>query len=281
MDIFPTHLPSPAKINRFLHVINKRTDGYHQIETLIQFLEFSDTLLFEAIEQPKIVRVDQHEYKLPDEDLIVRAAKLLQSEYPKTKRHGIRITLNKVIPPGSGLGGGSSNAATTLWALNHLWRLAIPRHRLATLGLQLGADVPVFVHGHAAFVSGIGEQIEIRDPAERWLCICLPPIMVSTSKVFAHFDRRHLDGKYHNHLEPVATSLYPPIKAALACLRNHADSRMSGSGCAVYADFSTREQAEEIAAKLPDELDYIITRTCNHHPLRDFGLRPGNKPIFC
>ena len=151
--------PAPAKINRFLRVLGRRADGYHQLETLFQFLEFADTLSFETLAQPRIRRIDRHDFELPEADLSICAAKLLQATVPEAAGRGVTITLRKVIPPGSGLGGGSSNAATTLLALNHLWQLGLTRRRLAALGLQLGADVPVFVHGRAARASGIGEVL--------------------------------------------------------------------------------------------------------------------------
>lgn len=281
-------LPSPAKINRFLHVIGKRADGYHELKTLFQFLALADTLRFESLPQPTILRVDQHDFTLPDEDLTIRAAKLLQPP-----GHGVRITLNKVIPPGSGLGGGSSNAATTLLALNHLWKLGLTRDRLAELGLQLGADIPVFIHGHAALASGIGEvlsPIADNDAPTQWLCVCLPPVNVSTAEVFAQMrklipvSQNHTNTDTHatdchpdqsrNDLQPITVALYPEVATALACLRRYGDARMSGSGGATYVGFDSQKQAECVAAQLPKHLPKsftcFVTRTTNHHPLVDF-----------
>ena len=275
-------LPAPAKINRFLRVTGRRDDGYHQLETLFQFLEFADTMRFEVSQQPRIRRIDRHDFELPEQDLSVRAARLLQATIPAAATRGATITLQKKIPPGSGLGGGSSNAATTLLALNHLWRLDLPRTRLAELGLQLGADVPVFVHGRAALATGIGEILEPFDPPEQWLCVCLPPIHVSTARVFSHLPLKpatepaagpvagnadKIDDTLGNDLEPVAAKLYPEVALALAHLRRYADARLSGSGAAVYASFDSREQAEHAVAQLPDELPAFVTRSCNRHPL--------------
>ena len=287
-------LPAPAKINRFLRVTGRRADGYHQLETLFQFLEFADIMRFEVSQQPRIRRIDRHDFELPEQDLSVRAARLLQTTIPAAATRGATITLQKKIPPGSGLGGGSSNAATTLLALNHLWRLGVPRTRLAELGLQLGADVPVFVHGRAALATGIGEILEPFDPPEQWLCVCLPPVHVSTARVFSHLPLKpatepatesatesaaesvaepvagnadKIDDTLGNDLEPVAAKLYPEVALALAHLRRYADARLSGSGAAVYASFDSREQAEHAVAQLPDDLPAFVTHSRNRHPL--------------
>ena len=273
----PVEFPAPAKINRFLRVTGRRADGYHQLETQFQFLEFADTLRFEVLAQPRIRRIDRHDFELPEADLSICAARLLQATVPEAAGRGVTITLHKVIPPGSGLGGGSSNAATTLLALNHLWQLGMTRRRLADLGLQLGADVPVFVHGRAALASGIGEVLAPCDPApaERWLCVCLPPVKVSTARVFSHPQLRPESqtrdpDRTGNDLEPVTTLLYPEVAAALAHLRRYGDARMSGSGAAVYAEFDSRAQAAhaaEAATRLPGGLRGIVTRSVNRHPL--------------
>lgn len=261
----------------------RRADGYHQLETRFQFLEFADTLRFEALEQPRIRRIDRHDFELPEADLSICAARLLQATVPEAAGRGVTITLHKVIPPGSGLGGGSSNAATTLLALNHLWKLGMTRRRLAALGLQLGADVPVFVHGRAARAGGIGEVLEPcdPDPAERWLCVCLPPVNVSTARVFSHPQLRRIPrirppampaggcdpDKTGNDLEPVTALLYPEVAEALAHLRRYGDARLSGSGAAVYAEFDSRAQAAQAATRLPGDLHGFVTRSVNRHPL--------------
>ncbi len=285
-------LPAPAKINRFLHLTGRRADGYHELETLFQFLDFADTLSFEALPRPRIRRIDRHDFALPDEDLSIRAARLLQETFPAAGKRGVAITVQKTIPPGSGLGGGSSNAATTLLALNHLWQLGLSRRRLAGLGLELGADVPVFVHGRAALGRGIGEQLEPANPAERWLCLCLPPVQVSTARVFSHAQldpgprgRRPAVGdadETGNDLEAVASLLYPEVGEALAQLRRHSAAgadgagagagaaRMSGSGGAVYAEFDTRAEAQRAAAQLPADFTAVVTRSRNRHPMLDF-----------
>lgn len=271
-------LPAPAKINRFLRVIGQRADGYHQIETQFQFLDFADSLRFENAPAPHIRRIDQHHYNLPKDDLIIRAARLLQAEdataTATASTRGAVITLHKKIPPGSGLGGGSSNAATTLLALNQLWQLGLSRARLAELGAQLGADVPLFVGGRAALASGIGDLLKPCAPAEQWLCVCLPPVQVSTAEVFAHpnlarasADAPHPTG---NDLEPITTLLHREVADALTHLRRYGDAQMSGSGAAVYVGFDSRAQAEQAVAQLPDHLPGFASRACNRHPLLDF-----------
>ena len=270
-------LPAPAKINRFLRVLGRRADGYHELETLFQFLELADTLRFEASAKPRIERIDRHDFELPEADLCLRAALLLQETAPETARRGVTITLKKTIPPGSGLGGGSSNAATTLLALNHLWQLGLSRARLAALGLQLGADVPVFVHGLAARGRGVGEALTACNPTEQWLCLCLPPVSVSTARVFSRFRPEAADPNAAgrgNDLEPVTAALYPEVANALAVMRRHADARLSGSGAAVYAAFDAHARAMGMmhkarAARLPG-VRILVTRAVNRHPLVDF-----------
>jgi len=263
--------PAPAKINLYLHVRGRRADGMHELETQFQFLEFADTLQFDTSARG-IRRIDRHDFALPDEDLSVRAAKLLQSAGGGAR--GAAITLRKVIPPGSGLGGGSSNAATTLLALNHLWRLRLPRARLAELALQLGADVPVFVHGRAATAGGIGEALTPADAPERWLCLCLPPLAVSTARVFANYSpgRAAARAPHGNDLEAVTARLHPEVAAALARMRRHAEARMSGSGAALYSLFDSRDAALRAVAQLPD-LAAVVTRSRNRHPLCDLPRR--------
>ncbi len=266
-------LPAPAKINLFLHVLRRRGDGYHDVRTLFQFLDFGDTLVFEAIDQPDIQRIDRHGFALPVEDLIIRAAKLLRAAYPQAAARGTVITVHKRIPPGSGLGGGSSCAATTLLALNRLWRLGASVPQLAELGRQLGADVPVFIRGRAALASGIGATLTPCNPPQCWLCLAVPPVQVSTAEVFAHpalrcdASRPAAAGAADNDLAPVAALLHPEVGAALAALGAHGEARMSGSGGAVYARFATRQQAGIAAAGLPASLNAFVTRSRNRHPL--------------
>ncbi|MDD9874470.1 MAG: 4-(cytidine 5'-diphospho)-2-C-methyl-D-erythritol kinase [Gammaproteobacteria bacterium] len=276
-DRTPLQLPAPAKINRFLHVLGRRADGFHRLETLFQLLQWADRLGFGVLEQPHIRRIDRHPFHLPEADLCVRAAQLLQAACPPAAGRGVTITLTKTIPPGSGLGGGSSNAATTLLALNHLWQLGLTRARLAQLGLQLGADVPLFIYGRAALAGGVGEVLKACEPAEKWLLICVPPVEVSTARVFAHLRADGPGGDdlsdrapNGNDLEAVTARLYPEVGQVLAWLRRHGDARMSGSGGAVYAEFNSRAEAGSAASALPDGWNGRVTRALNRHPLADF-----------
>ena len=271
-------LPAPGKINRYLRVLGRREDGFHEIETQFQFIAWADRLTFEALDSPQIRRIDRHDFALPAEDLCVRAARLLQAECPAAAGRGAVITARKTIPPGSGLGGGSSNAATTLLALNRLWQLGLSRDRLAELGLRLGADVPLFVRGRAALARGIGEKLTPQAPPEKYLCICIPAA-VSTARVFAEFrpddcgDRSESDAAdpTGNDLESAAARLYPAIGDALAQLRSRGmNAHLTGSGGAIFAEFNSRAEANRAAAALPDNLPARVTPTLNRHPLADF-----------
>jgi len=295
-------LPAPGKINRYLRVLGRREDGFHEIETLFQFIAWADRLTFEALDSPQIRRIDRHDFALPAEDLCVRAARLLQAECPAAAGRGAVITARKTIPPGSGLGGGSSNAATTLLALNRLWQLGLSRARLAELGLRLGADVPLFVRGRAALARGIGEKLTPQTPAEKYLCICIPAA-VSTAQVFAEFrpadcggdnsgsgngdrdpagrgdnsgnfgDRGESDATdpTDNDLESAAARLYPAIGDALAQLRSRGlSAHLTGSGGAIFAEFNSHAEANRAAAALPKNLPIRVTPTLNRHPLADF-----------
>ncbi|MGE8479506.1 MAG: 4-(cytidine 5'-diphospho)-2-C-methyl-D-erythritol kinase, partial [Pseudomonas shirazensis] len=177
-------LPAPAKLNLWLHIIGRRDDGYHELETVFQFLDHADQLRF-ALRDDDQVRLQTDVPGVDhDSNLIVRAARQLQQQSGCTQ--GVDIWLEKLLPMGGGIGGGSSDAATTLLGLNHLWQLGWDLDRLAALGLSLGADVPVFVRGHAAFAQGVGEQLTPVDPAEPWYVVLVPQVSVSTAEIFSH-----------------------------------------------------------------------------------------------
>ncbi|MDR2626083.1 MAG: 4-(cytidine 5'-diphospho)-2-C-methyl-D-erythritol kinase [Zoogloeaceae bacterium] len=252
--------PAPAKLNLFLHVVGRRADGYHLLQTLFRFLEYGDRLRFSPRADAQITLAHPLPGVLPEHDLCVRAARLLQ--HASGCRQGAHITLEKRIPLGGGLGGGSSDAATTLLALNHLWQLHIPRHRLQELALQLGADVPAFVFGRNAFAEGVGEQLTPVDLPDACYLLVFPPVSVPTARVFAHPELRRdtpriapadwRPGYGHNDLEPVVCALYPEVAESLALLRQYApDSRMSGSGATLFAECPTHPAALALAAKLP------------------------------
>ena len=271
-------LQSHAKINLFLHVTGKRDDGYHELETVFQFLDYRDLLRFELTGEPGIVRIDDHPYLLPQSDLIIRSAELLTSTLGLKIPAGVKVTLTKVIPPGSGMGGGSSNAATTLLALNSLWNLHLTRPELQSLAKQLGADVPVFIYGHSCWATGIGDEFERFDPEQHWYCICVPEVFASTEVVFRHPDlcRNHppvsklefRQGKVCNDLEAVSRSLYPEIEEALELLNQYGQARMNGSGASVFLQCESEVIARQIRDKMPDHLHCIVARSLNN--IRDY-----------
>jgi 4-diphosphocytidyl-2-C-methyl-D-erythritol kinase len=273
--------PAPAKLNLFLHVTGRRADGYHTLQTLFQFLEAHDLLRFEVTRDRRIVRAHPLA-DVPDErDLSVRAARALQESAGVTR--GAVIHLDKRLPLGGGLGGGSSDAATTLLALNELWDCGLDRERLAALGLRLGADVPVFVHGRAAWAEGVGEVLTPAEPEERWVVVLAPPVAVSTAAVFAAWDREfdltppgpaitirdfHA-GRTRNDLAPLVRRLYPEVDKALTWLGNFGDARMTGSGACVFLAVASEAQGREILGQCPAALaaDGFVTRGVNRHPL--------------
>jgi 4-diphosphocytidyl-2-C-methyl-D-erythritol kinase len=272
--------PAPAKINLFLHVVGRRADGYHLLQTLFRFLDYGDTLRFFPRADGKIALVTPLSGVPPEHNLCVRAARLLQAE--TGCKHGVDIALEKRLPMGGGLGGGSSNAATTLLALNHLWQLGLSRARLQELALTLGADVPVFVFGQNAFAEGVGERLTALELPETWCLLLMPPVAAPTARIFAAPDLRRdtpciraadwRPGFGHNDLEPVAAALYPQINEYLVWLRARAGqtaSRMSGSGACVFAECPDEKSARALCAELPDGWRGKVARALPAHPLAE------------
>lgn len=274
---------APAKLNLFLHVVGRRLDGYHLLQTLFRFISLYDTLHFSLREDGAVNRTNRIEGVAEDQDLCVRAARLLQSETGCSL--GVDITLEKYIPMGGGLGGGSSDAATTLIALNRLWELGLSRERLMQLGLSLGADVPVFVFGENAFAEGVGEQLQAYPLPEAWYVVLFPPVHVPTAEVFSHpeltrdtvsITMRALESQrkqqLRNDLESVVCTLYPEVASFLAWLNNFGEAKMTGSGACVFAEFASRRQAEEVLQKLPQEMRGVVAQGLAKHPLHDWML---------
>jgi 4-diphosphocytidyl-2-C-methyl-D-erythritol kinase len=267
--------PAPAKINLFLHITGQRSDGYHELQTVFQFLDYCDYLQFQILEQSDIQLVDSIDGVNDNDNLIVRAAKLLQN-YAKVEQ-GALISLDKKLPMGGGLGGGSSNAATTLVALNQLWKCQLSNNELAQLGLSLGADIPIFVHGHAAWAEGVGEELAIISPPEPWYVVIVPDCQVSTAEIFASPQltrdcrsitmSRFLSGEGRNVCEDVVRISYPPVAEALDWLSNHAKPRMTGTGSCVFADFESQQQAQKVLAMLPENWQGFVAKGCNESPL--------------
>lgn len=273
--------PAPAKLNLFLHVVGRRDDGYHLLQTVFRFIDFGDTLSFRLRADGVVARVSDLPGVPADKDLVVRAARLLQQTAGVTQ--GVDIALEKRLPMGGGLGGGSSDAATTLLALNRLWGLNWPRQQLMTLGLKLGADVPVFIFGRSAFAEGVGERLTAVDLPPAWYVVLVPPVQVSTAEIFSlpELTRNTLPVKIspfsagqvclegHNDLEPVVVRHYPAVAEHLEWLKQHGDARMTGSGACVFAAFETGPQAHEIFAKKPAHMRGFVARGLDHHPLCD------------
>ncbi len=268
--------PAPAKLNLFLHVVGRRADGYHLLQTVFRFIDRADTLRFAPRADADIVLATPIPGVPADSDLTVRAARLLQ--HVTGCRQGATIHLDKQLPMGGGLGGGSSDAATVLLALNHLWQTGLDRPQLEKLGLTLGADVPVFVHGRNTFAEGIGEAFtDVALPSESYL-VLHPDAHVPTAAIFGApelkrdtpairpADWRH--GQGHNDLEAVACAKFPAVGAALAWLKTKAvQAMMTGSGACVFAGFARRSAAEAALADLPAGLRGWVADGLAEHPL--------------
>ena len=269
---------APAKLNLFLHVTGRRADGYHLLQSVFMLIDWCDTLHFELRQDGRILRHDLS-LPLPAEDLIVRAARLLQTTSGTPL--GVDISIDKKIPAQAGMGGGSSDAASTLLALNRLWDLQLPLHRLEQLGLQLGADVPFFLRGHNAWVEGVGEQITpIQLPPARF-CVIKPQAGVETASIFRHPQLERSTkpatiaifaadpyGFGHNDLQPVAELLCPEVKSAVEFLKTHGlQARMTGSGSAVFAHCT--QGSEAVLA--PDQWTVRKCSNLEVHPLQGWA----------
>lgn len=274
-------LASPAKLNLMLHVTGRREDGYHLLETVFQFIDLCDRLEFEADDRGRVTRVEGNTPVAEADDLLVKSAELLRNRH--AVHRGVRIRVDKRIPIGGGLGGGSSNAATCLLALNRLWGLGLSLTELAEIGLELGADVPVFVHGRAAWATGVGERLQpLELPLPKYLVID-PKTAVSTAQVFAAREltrncdpltiRAFLRGAGANVCEMVVRKRYPQVAAALDWLGRYGQARMSGTGGCVFAAFDSLEQAEEVKSGVPGEWAAFVAEALNVNPVhRQLGL---------
>ena len=272
--------PAPAKLNLFLHVVGRRPDGYHLLQTVFRFIECADYLRFAPRADGEIVLATPTPGVAEEADLTVRAARMLQAH--TGCRQGASITLRKHLPMGGGLGGGSSDAATVLLALNHLWQTGLPRSELERIGLALGADVPVFVHGRNCFAEGVGERfIDLELPAATYL-ILHPAAHVPTAAIFGAATLRRdtppLDpsqwrpGIGHNDLEPVACAAFPPVAAALDWLRGFApEAMMTGSGACVFAAFADPAAALAVFDQRPSGWRGWVARGLAQHPLAEIG----------
>jgi 4-diphosphocytidyl-2-C-methyl-D-erythritol kinase len=267
--------PAPAKINLFLHVVGRRADGYHSLQTVFRFLDFADTIRCEPRSDGRTVLATPLPGVPAAADLTVRAAEALRSATGATA--GVTLHVEKCLPMGGGLGGGSSDAATTLMALNRLWHTGLESLQLQRIGLALGADVPVFVHGRTVFAEGVGEHFTDVSLPAAWYLVLVPGVAVPTQEIFRSPDLRRdtapiaaadwRPGYGHNDLEPVACTLYPEVTRHLEWLRQHGDARMSGSGACCFAEFAGESAAQMALAALPADMRGFIAAGMDRHPL--------------
>jgi len=267
--------PAPAKLNLFLHVIGRRADGYHLLQTLFRFLDYGDTLTVGIRPDGAIRRIGDVPGVSEEQDLALRAGRLLQAASGTAS--GADIALDKRLPPGGGLGGGSSDAATVLIALNRLWGLRWTRARLQELALQLGADVPVFVFGRSAFAEGVGERLQAVALPPAWYLVLVPPVSVSTATVFADPElTRNSDpikihgfsaGPGRNDLEGAVCRRYAQVAQCLDWLRQFGPAAMTGSGASVFAAFDTEQAAQQVFRRRPAGVQGFVARGLDHHPL--------------
>ena len=267
--------PAPAKINLFLHVVGRRADGYHLLQTVFRFLDFSDTIRCEPRGDGRILLATPLPGVAPESDLTVRAATALRAATGATA--GVALYVDKRLPMGGGLGGGSSDAATTLMALNRLWRTGLDSSRLQRIGLGLGADVPIFIHGRTAFAEGIGEHFTDLSLPAAWYLLLVPAVAVPTLEIFRSAQLRRdtpaiaaaewRPGFGRNDLEAVACALYPEVARHLDWLRGYGDARMSGSGACCFVEFDRESAARQALAALPADMRGIVAAGLDRHPI--------------
>ncbi|MGV3741695.1 MAG: 4-(cytidine 5'-diphospho)-2-C-methyl-D-erythritol kinase [Burkholderiaceae bacterium] len=275
--------PAPAKLNLFLHVIGRREDGYHLLQTVFQLIDYSDSLDFDVREDGLICRCNALPGVAESDDLTVRAARLLQAAARpmlKGKLLGADISVRKRLPMGGGLGGGSSDAATTLIALNHLWQTGLSTSELMKLGVQLGADVPFFLFGENAFAEGIGESLHALATPTRWFVVIEPGVSVPTPTIFCSPDLtrdtkpvRITDfsdaliefGK--NDLQAVAVKLFPPVAEAIEWLGKFGEARMTGSGACVFCALESERDADKVLEQMPSRWKAWKAESLMRHPL--------------
>jgi 4-diphosphocytidyl-2-C-methyl-D-erythritol kinase len=270
---------APAKLNLFLHVVGRRADGYHLLQTAFRFIDYGDELGFSVRDDGVVRRVSELAGVPAEADLCVRAARLLK--YRARSRLGVDIELVKSLPISGGLGGGSSDAATTLIVLNRLWQTGLARARLQELALELGADVPVFVFGRSAFAEGVGERLAVLQLPPAWYLVLVPETAVSTAEIFSAPElTRNTNaitiaafsvGQGRNDLEPVVCRRYPQVARHLEWLRQYGDARMTGSGACVFCGFETEAQAQQVLSELPADMRGFVARGLDRHPLWSEG----------
>ncbi len=264
-------LPAPAKLNLMLHILGRRADGYHELQTLFQFLDHGDELTFTLRNDGQIRLLTELPGVDHDSNLIVRAARQLQAASGTSL--GADIRLLKRLPMGGGIGGGSSDAATTLVGLDHLWQARLGEDRLAQIGLSLGADVPVFVRGRAAFAEGVGEQLQAVELSEPWFLVIAPQVSVSTAEIFSDPEltrntpaitvRSLLAGGGRNDCQPVVEKRYPEVRNALSLLNKFVPARMTGTGACVFGSFPNKSEADKVCRQLPAHMPGFVAQGRN------------------
>jgi 4-diphosphocytidyl-2-C-methyl-D-erythritol kinase len=278
MSDFQTFL-APAKVNVFLHITGQRADGYHTLQSAFQLLDFYDTIALKPTNTGKVNRITQFKTIPEAEDLCVRAARSLQQATGCTQ--GVNIQIEKRIPMGGGLGGGSSDAATVLLALNHLWGLNLNRKALIEIGLTLGADVPFFIFGQNAWAEGIGEILTPLSLPRQYYVVLTPQAHVSTVEIFTHsrltkdtktlkiadFSDRAISNQFRNDLEKIVCEEYTAVASALEWLNQHGQARMSGSGASVFVTTNSLAEANAIFAQKPANISGFVAKGLNQHPL--------------
>jgi 4-diphosphocytidyl-2-C-methyl-D-erythritol kinase len=267
--------PAPAKLNLFLHVVGRRPDGYHLLQTAFRLIDCCDWLSFAPRSDGQVKLARGLQGIAEDDELAVRAARLLKAQ--TGSQQGVDIDIEKNIPVGGGLGGGSSDCATSLAVLNRLWGLGLPRERLASLGLSLGADVPFFLFGRNAFAEGVGERLAPLDLSPAWYLVLVPPVAVSTAAVFAASElTRNTQtikmsgfsaGFGRNDLEPVVCRRHVEVAAHLDWLKQFGDARVSGSGACVFAEFATEREARSVLSRVPAGMRGFAVCGLDRHPL--------------
>jgi len=272
-----TRWPSPAKLNLFLYINGRTENGYHELQTLFQFVDHGDELTIQANDSGEITISPEIEGVPLKDNLIWKAATALQRF--ANCSYGAHIDLHKILPMGGGIGGGSSNAATALVALNYLWQTNLSDDELAKIGLALGADVPVFVRGFSAFAEGVGEKLSPSHPDEKWYLVVRPNVSIATSDIFRHPDltrntpKRDLETLLNkpsvNDCEKIVRMLYPEVDKQLSWLLQYAPSRLTGTGSCVFAEFSSKSEAETILAQLSDKVSAFVAQGRNISPLKE------------
>lgn len=272
--------PAPAKLNLFLHVLGRRPDGYHALQSVFTLIDRADRLRFRVRLDGEVHRVNTIRGVAEEQDLTVRAAILLKEASGSPL--GADIEVDKAIPMGAGLGGGSSDAATTLLVLDRLWETGFGPEALAELAAGLGADIPFFLFGGPAWAEGTGDELRAIDLPARWYVVLTPPVEVPTREIFQapeltrnteplkmeDFSAQASKGVFHNDLEPVVTARYPQVRSHLEWLRKHGEARMTGSGACVFAGFDSREAAERVLREAPAAMKGFVAQGLERHPLR-------------